>query len=72
MIDNATQLSVTTTTLSKKPKYITNTIMENWVGAYWSVDKFLFDNGEELVNNESLYLCETLSNKVHTTEAESP
>lgn len=72
MIDKATQLSVTTTILSKKPKDITNTIMKNWVGAYWSVDKFLTDNGEELVNNELLYLRETLSNKVQTTEAESP
>ena len=72
MIDNATQLSVTTTILSKKPKYITNTIMKNWMGAYWSVDKFLTDNDEELVNNELLYLGETLSNKVRTTKAESP
>ena len=72
MIDHATIMSVTVILPSKKPDQIVNAIMNYWVAAYETVDKFLTDNGGELVNEELMRLCKALNLKVHTTGAESP
>ena len=49
VIDHANRLSVSSFVKSKGPQVILNTIFKLWIKIYGALEKFLTDNGRELL-----------------------
>ena len=72
MIDHASRFSSGCRITSKQPDVVVKGIFLNWIKFHGAPQKFLTDNGGELMNDAFVDLCDQFNIIVKTTAAESP